>query len=98
MAAGLMKELENITHLQITSNHNMAAGLMKELENITHLQITSNHNWRVVEAGSTVEYNSPSNYVKSQLQSHWRFAGAKYNSPSNYVKSQRKFEKVKHRD
>ena len=48
----------NITHLQITSNHNIASHLDRDGFNITHLQITSNHNfYRVVpgaENGSDV--------------------------------------------
>ena len=34
----------NITHLQITSNHNMRVLNQVAFLNITHLQITSNHN------------------------------------------------------
>ena len=42
-----MKYPQNITHVQITSNHNGIAAITISSSNITHVQITSNHNeWR----------------------------------------------------
>ena len=35
-----------------------------------------------------VEYNTPSNYVKSQLARNLSMILNEYNTPSNYVKSQ----------
>ena len=40
----------NITHLQITSNHNIDGDEIDIDRNITHLQITSNHNLTIIRS------------------------------------------------